>query len=678
MELLLFFIAIAAALTGLYYLGPSITGFVIKEFSYTEDLNLVVTSSGNYTLQLENAGELKSVKIDGRVTNHGKARVYLESNGVRHLIFDSAQSNQTKISNGSNLITAFVVKDEGKGDENKNKTDEDKKKSNKKPKWSGGSEFIINGTTAINLSQYFADEDGDALVYSAGEAEGIDILINDEIAMAAPKSNDDFNTTMAFTASDGLDAKSHMAKLVVIVKIVPEEPIVNVTEPANNTNETINATRETPVNETDGTLVNESNKSANESDKSANESDKTINKTITISMLYKPGTVYDANDNGEESINGVVDLSVEDTKFSWDADGSKLCTRWEIYNIEEDSLTKFCNGRTDCCAFFDLAPKSTSWNEVYYSVFNKDGAGHDNAISAQVIYYDVNLSISALRSEIYHSNWNNLSARFFEDETQFLDMCLDTCTLNGLNKSSYALIFEIENDAVLRINKIKYSVLIDVINAPPVLLRNFTAINIPKNGNATLNLSQFFTDPDGDALIYDYYKAADISILFDGSIATIIPYKGTEGTRLTYIVANDSENYIISNLFIINISVESEPINFTPNGAFEIRDKDDNKLAVINMSGNLNIKGVLIQNAEPVADPDDFALQNSSGGLNLVVTNPEGNMLIKGSLNENQNRIAPTPNSFIIRSIAEENLAYVNSTGSLFLKGILKENVLFR
>jgi hypothetical protein len=140
-------------------------------------------------------------------------------------------------------------------------------------------------------------------------------------------------------------------------------------------------------------------------------------------------------------------------------------------------------------------------------------------------------------------------------------------------------------------------------------------------------------------------------------------------------VANDSENYIISNLFIINISVESEPINIL-NGTFEIRDKEDNKLAVIDMSGNLNIKGVLIQNVEPVADPDDFALQNSSGGLNLVVTNPEGNIMIKASLNEAQS-LNPTPNSFIIQSIAEENLAYVNSTGSLFLKGILKENVLF-
>ena len=77
-ELLLFLIAVVIVGIGLYYFGSSITGLVIKEFSYADDLNLVITSSGNYTWQLKNIGELKSVKLDGRVTNYGKARVYLE------------------------------------------------------------------------------------------------------------------------------------------------------------------------------------------------------------------------------------------------------------------------------------------------------------------------------------------------------------------------------------------------------------------------------------------------------------------------------------------------------------------------------------------------------------------------------------------------------------------------
>ena len=42
MELLLFLAALIILGIGLYYLGPSITGFIVKEFSYTEGLKLVV------------------------------------------------------------------------------------------------------------------------------------------------------------------------------------------------------------------------------------------------------------------------------------------------------------------------------------------------------------------------------------------------------------------------------------------------------------------------------------------------------------------------------------------------------------------------------------------------------------------------------------------------------------
>lgn len=51
----------------------------------------MVTADGNYTLQLQNIGELKSLKIDGRVTTTGKAKVYIEDNGMKYLIFDSVQ-----------------------------------------------------------------------------------------------------------------------------------------------------------------------------------------------------------------------------------------------------------------------------------------------------------------------------------------------------------------------------------------------------------------------------------------------------------------------------------------------------------------------------------------------------------------------------------------------------------
>ena len=536
LEMMMFMTAVAILGTSLYFLGPSITSFVIKEVSYSKDLNLVVTSNGSYTLELYDTGELKSLKLDGRVTSYGKAKVYIESNGIRYLAFDSSRLDESQINetitNESNLITGFAAKEE---------SDKDKKNSNKKPEWIGVDEFVVNGTVEINLSEYFTDEDGDELAYSVSEAESLDVSVDGAIVTIEPENN--LNTTMTFIASDGIDSRSHTVKLIVIA----EKIIDDATLPINETNKTINQTP--AINEINQTPIG--NETINQTQ--ANITNETIDKTIAVNLAYNSGTIYDANDNGEESVNGVVDLSIAGTKFGWDADESRLCTRWEIYNIEEEILTTFCNGNADCCAFFELLPTKTNWSEIYYAAFGKDGAGHDNIISAQVIYYDVNLSADNLKSEIYNSEWSNLSVNFFEEEIEFFDVCLETCDLSGLNRSSYTLVFEIEDDAILRIDNIDYSALIDVKNNPPVLLQNFSTIIVPKNKKTAINLSKYFNDPDGDVLNYNYYESENIKIIFEKDTAIIIPEKNFEGIGFTYIIANDSENSITSNVFRIDV-----------------------------------------------------------------------------------------------------------------------------
>ena len=125
-----------------------------------------------------------------------------------------------------------------------------------------------------------------------------------------------------------------------------------------------------------------------------------------------------------------------------------------------------------------------------------------------------------------------------------------------------------------------------------------------------------------------------------------------------------------------------------------MQDSTGANLAVIDSIGNMNIKGTSTQNTEPTADANDFLVQNSTGGLNLVITcqkskisehsknlrflmNPEGNMLIKNTLNQNLGALSPTLNSFIIQNNTGQVVAYVNNTGGLFLTGTLTEQVLF-
>src|SRR3989344_2712084 len=604
-EAIVLVIALIAAGFGIYVLGPSLTGFVIKQFSYSESLNLVVTSNGNYTWNPANIGELKSLKIDGKVTNSGTARVYIESNGIKYLVFDSSKLNESAnnadhgTSNSTIAITGLAINDEkenGNDKGNDKEDDKDKKKKNNKPEWDGPSSFTINGTATLDLSKYFIDKDDDSLIYSASSnSDKLSVSVSDTVATLIPSSDNNFNATLTFISSDGIDSTSEVVQIIVIIEkkvaqdnmapvwisdinsfvidgttsislaqyftdedndalsynygavpnitinidnelmtlvpnsdyygnastiftafdgknltvkaillIVPSKAAENTTTPLNQTNATdqikinhapkwnstidsfiLNKTLSINLSQyfvdedndilsfdvSDAVNVSESMSgnllalstsndninttiklTASDLNSSSNKDVKLIippasnqlinepineTKTITVNLSYNSGTVYDANDNGEDSITGVVDLNILNTKFSLNADESKLCTRWEIYNIQAATLNTFCNGNSDCCSFVGLLPTKSNWSEIYYSTFGKDGAGYDNIVSAQVLYYDVNLSIDNPKSEIYYSSWSNKTVKFYDEETEFFDECIETCSLSGLNKSSY-------------------------------------------------------------------------------------------------------------------------------------------------------------------------------------------------------------------------------------------------
>ena len=70
---------------------PVVTGKVAQsnEAIFSENLNLQVNESGAYEWQVKNPGNMKSLKASGAVSANGTARVYIENNGTRQLIFDS-------------------------------------------------------------------------------------------------------------------------------------------------------------------------------------------------------------------------------------------------------------------------------------------------------------------------------------------------------------------------------------------------------------------------------------------------------------------------------------------------------------------------------------------------------------------------------------------------------------
>ena len=90
---LLFLIIAIIILSALIFKKPAVTGQAIlgKQTAYSDDLSLKISESGTYEWQVKNPGNIKSLKATVSVTSNGTARVYIENNGTRQLIFDSSK-----------------------------------------------------------------------------------------------------------------------------------------------------------------------------------------------------------------------------------------------------------------------------------------------------------------------------------------------------------------------------------------------------------------------------------------------------------------------------------------------------------------------------------------------------------------------------------------------------------
>ena len=72
-------------------------------------------------------------------------------------------------------------------------------------------------------------------------------------------------------------------------------------------------------NENNNLIINEPIE-INETETIINQTTEEINKTITQNLEYGNNEFYDSNNDGIEDIYGVVDLAVENSLFSWEAD----------------------------------------------------------------------------------------------------------------------------------------------------------------------------------------------------------------------------------------------------------------------------------------------------------------------------------------------------------------------
>jgi len=86
-------IIIAAILVSIVIKKPSITGKAVlnQENIHAENLNLKKNENDTYEWKVNDPGDIKSLKASGSVSSSGTAKVYIEKNGTRYLLFDSTK-----------------------------------------------------------------------------------------------------------------------------------------------------------------------------------------------------------------------------------------------------------------------------------------------------------------------------------------------------------------------------------------------------------------------------------------------------------------------------------------------------------------------------------------------------------------------------------------------------------
>ena len=100
---------------------PSITGLVVvtKESSHSDSLNLIVNESKDVIWNVRNPGNLQSIKANGKISRNGTAKLYLEKDNEKILIFDSTKQlfdvnvevlpDYKKILRGEELLIQIIL-----------------------------------------------------------------------------------------------------------------------------------------------------------------------------------------------------------------------------------------------------------------------------------------------------------------------------------------------------------------------------------------------------------------------------------------------------------------------------------------------------------------------------------------------------------------------------------------
>lgn len=220
--------------------------------------------------------------------------------------------------------------------------------------------------------------------------------------------------------------------------------------------------------------------------------------------------------------------------------------------------------------FTNLVSGIYYFNATAYTIFNNVNFSETRNVTIDTIYptyFNISTNGELKRytnftANISFSDNHGLNVGWFESNYTG-NLTNYSLSLLGLNQN-VSLSFNITtnlksfsyrwnfNDSAGNINSTTWQTIL-VVNSPPISL-GIANQSWVMNSNLTLNLSEYFTDIDGDELNYTNTSVANLSIFINQitKIVILTPDAGWNGTSYIRFIANDSGNITYSN----NITLE--------------------------------------------------------------------------------------------------------------------------
>ena len=216
-------------------------------------------------------------------------------------------------------------------------------------------------------------------------------------------------------------------------------------------------------------------------------------RNIGINLGYNAKSIYDADNDGIGELDEVVDLSVKNTNFDWGVNSDRLCTRWEVYSIDDDKLTELCYGSDACCRFVGIAPSRGNWSEALYLTYGMHSSSENNIVGAQVIYVDYRLGIEKPYSEIYYSEWGSLPVVFKDSNNSINSINMESVFKNIENirlKNSLIKKIDLKDKDGASLKELNSNKNISMIfNVSAAINNNFSHAN--KNDEIIVSINNF-------------------------------------------------------------------------------------------------------------------------------------------------------------------------------------------